>query len=164
MTFSQALALFDYGSNPEYSIERARSSMKMLDSILAALYPAYSHIEDAATFLISPNSFPKHPSLRRANNDDTLAPQAVIPLSRSTDLTPDEGSTRVAANMEWNVNWTQSEIQREEMRRICWGSLKLGAAHLGFHTDSPQFVNHLSLFRPSKVRQSHYLLRASTTG
>lgn len=141
--------MFEFGSHPEYSSERAISSLRLLDSIIAALYPSYAHVNDASTFLISPFSFPRHPNIRPGNESSsslttTLAPVPTLP-------NPNVGSTTVAANLEWNASWTPSEVLREEIRRISWAALLLGVGHLGFNTRSAQYISGLNLFKASKV-------------
>lgn len=125
------------------------SSLKMLDAIIASLYPAYTHVDDARAFLLSPSSVPTHPRGRTLSRGTRTAASSA--LSSSTWPARDAGAARVAAHLEWDADWNTSEIQREEIRRICWSSLKLCANHLGFNPNSAQYLSGISLIQSSKV-------------
>lgn len=53
----------------------------------------------------------------------------------------------------WDPNWSVSQMQQEEIRRICWSSLKFGCLHLGLDDQQEQggYLGGLTYLQPARV-------------
>ncbi|KAI0372180.1 hypothetical protein BV20DRAFT_940530 [Pilatotrama ljubarskyi] len=149
------IAFFEICAHPLHSTARVRSSMGMLDSLLRAMGLLLIDAEDprASVFITGvpavTNALAR--PLRQPSVQDVLnAPCSCMsftlghtwPMVREFaplwDMTP-----------TWQSQWTESEIRKEECRRLVWSSVMLTAGHSSYTAANPEMeVQQLFLMDP----------------
>ncbi|KAH9949097.1 hypothetical protein B0H21DRAFT_169579 [Amylocystis lapponica] len=122
------LALFESSCHPEYSPERASCALAFLDRIIQilCLCTIDAHDPDASTF--SPHAVPV---VYVSDNYRSSKKCVCHTLSPGTVVDPlDECSTCFAFAAPWDPHWSDTEIRKEECRRLCWGALSLVANYM----------------------------------
>ncbi|EIN12958.1 hypothetical protein PUNSTDRAFT_118598 [Punctularia strigosozonata HHB-11173 SS5] len=156
------IAMFESCPHPWGTKERAASAMKVLDGLIRTL--ALTSVDiDAVQQQTQQRQHIASPIASQRNIQHQLSPHA---RSLATPLRPvTVAATRgcrcavltLGANWEgarehtplwlntpaWDSRWSESEIRREECRRICWTSATLTASHASFE--------HASRFRSSDL-------------
>ena len=129
-------------AHPHHSDERENSALILLDQIIRTLALTAIDSGEPGRCHFSPNTVPVV-SLPPEDRDITFeercfcpAPPASPPSTASTGRGIDNMGL---ASGGWNPTWTtfvewdarlgESEIEKEEIRRMCWCALSLAAAH-----------------------------------
>lgn len=122
------LALFESSAHPQYSVERANSSLQFLDRITTKL--TLSKIDfydpDVSDFTGSAIPIVDFPI---GYETPTRCNCLTLPSSPITSVSPTHFDFSFSFNSPWDPNWTGEEIQKEECRRICWSALALVSNH-----------------------------------
>ncbi|EAU85892.2 hypothetical protein CC1G_02915 [Coprinopsis cinerea okayama7 len=161
-TLAQAawlLALFEVCAHPSHSSERSGSSMLMLDSLIRSLSLTLVDADDPNTTLFPPGSVPvvsqPHRRLTQVSGnrlwypDQPTVPDLSYPAhnvshpepsgctcqsmtlgenwSSANDLVPMWGSTPA-----WGEGWSEADLRKESIRRLCWSSMILAAGHISY--------------------------------
>lgn len=142
-TLAQAawlLALFEVSAHPEHSTGRSRSALIFLDGVIRMLGLTVMDVMDPQASVFSADRVPRIPLSQRKDKPDpgavsefvgtsqaapaTCACQALSIVSTTThgQLTP-----FWVSSAGWDPNWNESEIRREESRRLVWSALTLAA-------------------------------------
>ncbi|KAI0633498.1 hypothetical protein C8Q77DRAFT_1157703 [Trametes polyzona] len=122
------LALFESSCHPLYSPDRASEALVLLDSIITVLLLTTIDQEDPLASRFPPHSAPivrmpagyRRPA-RCACIDDPSSP----PSSTSNEHLAHSYSY----NPPWDPRWSETEIRKEECRRLCWSALTLVSAY-----------------------------------
>jgi len=154
--FLQLIAFFEVCAHPRHSTQRVTSSMMMLDSLVRFMNLMTIDIEDARAIRWPENAPPIVPRHRRASpppsatttpyvcncRDQTLGSQ--WPLAATT--VPSWVSTP-----GWPCRLPESEIQKEECRRLIWSSVQLLAAYNSYSVARGTQVVNFALCKASNV-------------
>ncbi|KDQ17256.1 hypothetical protein BOTBODRAFT_185963 [Botryobasidium botryosum FD-172 SS1] len=140
-TLAQAawfLALFELSSHRDHTTSRSRYSLIQLDSIIQAFGLTFLDANEDEASIFSPYSPPvvtsrKPVSETHPYSGEPSHPYSPIQPGCSCDAltvsameqvnAPDAYMRSIAPG--WDPGWDLAEIQREELRRVCWGSLVL---------------------------------------
>ncbi|WVQ86236.1 hypothetical protein IAT38_008404 [Cryptococcus sp. DSM 104549] len=139
------LSTFEVQPHLEHSTERVASIICLLDGFGLSVF---SHRLDAEDTNVSAQltGFPRVRSL---------------PSSVSSPPPPDtsEGRGPVASHLEqwvqepeWNPNWTQGQMWKEEMRRMCWSVSSVAAHYTLWRMSRGESTLHLDICHPEKYR------------
>lgn len=154
------IAFFEVCSHPRHSIQRVTSSMMMLDSLVGYMNLMTIDVEDARAIRWPEGVPPIVP--RPGRTSPTL----------HTTPTPDPCSCRdqtlgqhwpPAANTvpsriltpAWPDDLPESEIQKEECRRLLWSSIQLLAGYNSYSVARGTDVIDFALCKASNVSSTH---------
>ena len=154
--FHQLLAFFETCAHPRHSKQRATSSMMMLDSLVCYMDLMTIDVGDARVIRWQETAPPIVPRPRRTSptspttpthdactcRDQTLGHQ--WPLAATT--VPSWVSTP-----GWPDGLSESEIQREECRRLIWSSIQLFAGYNSYSVAQGTQVVNFALCKASNV-------------
>ncbi|CAE6516745.1 unnamed protein product [Rhizoctonia solani] len=144
-TLAQAawlLALFEVSAHPEHSTERSRSALMFLDGIIRLLGLTMLDVMDPQTAVFTADKVPTLALSQRRDAPSSAgkllgAPQAPPPAGTSTCACHALSIACTTAHGQltpfwvsapgWDPNWNESEIRREESRRLVWSALTLAA-------------------------------------
>lgn len=158
----QLLAIFEVSCHPNHSEHRARSTITILDSLIAGLglLDMDSHEKHVTTFgrnavpsLTLPSHHPAHVPSEDYGVADGGCSCSLFKISTtspsSKKITPFWLSTP-----GWSKDWDMVETKREEQRRLVWCALTLGAAHLSYFSSVDDAPLNLAITKPWNVRAS----------
>lgn len=146
----QILALFESSCHPEYSPERASCALQFLDRIIQvlSLCTIDAHNLDASTF--SPRTVPVvyAPDTYRSSKKCTCLTILHSPVAAQLD----DHTACFSFTAPWDPSCSDSEIRKEECRRLCWSALALISSYTlqcsAFHQEPQSFA----LSDPANVR------------
>jgi len=144
------IAFFEICAHPRYSTQRASSSMMMLDSLVRYMNLITIDVGDARVIRWPESAPPIIPRPRRTSptydactcRDQTLGRQ--WPLAATT--VPSWISTP-----SWPEGLPESEIQKEECRRLIWSSVQLLAGYNSYSVAQGTQVVNFALCKASNV-------------
>ncbi|PIL36283.1 transcription factor [Ganoderma sinense ZZ0214-1] len=135
------LALFESSCHPMYSPEQAIGALQLLDRIVHVLSLYSVDRDDPCANIFAARSVPivyVHDGYQRPDS-----------CSCSSYSTPLGSPGPLPIDAPWDPHWDDTEIRREECRRLCWCALTLVSAYTAhcsaFHTEPVE----LSLAEPS---------------
>lgn len=145
---TQILALFESSCHPQYSTQRAESSLQFVDRIIRALSLSMIDMEDPDVCMFSPDSPPVvcTPDYQTPGNCDctsTPPTNGVFGEDRNAIFQP--------SSLPWDEGFPE-EIRKEECRRICWSALNLIASYTAQCAAFHQEPMELYLTEPVNVR------------
>lgn len=136
----QLLTLFEVSAHPEHSTERSRSALIFLDGVIRMLGLTVIDVMDPQASVFSADRVPRIPLSQRR---DKPAPGAVGKFVGTSQSAPSKcachalsiaGTTTHGqltpfwvSSAGWDPNWNESEIRREESRRLVWSALTVAA-------------------------------------
>lgn len=170
----QLLTLFEVCAHPLHSTERCYSALVMLDSIIRSLSLTQADADDphATTFL--PGTVPVVPVRDQPGNSwcdiqplqgaGTLYISA-LPREHTSEIgCPCKSltlgalwpSTTEHAPMwnqtpAWNDSWSENDIRKESIRRLCWSSMVTAAGYISYTTAHQSNNPDLFIADPSNV-------------
>nr|GAT60123.1 predicted protein [Mycena chlorophos] len=151
-TLAQAawiLAMFEISTHPHFTSDRTASSMVMLDSLIRALSLTAVDKNDPNTSTFSPGQVPEvastpHRLVRSMHNPHDYA------YSQASVVSNDRGCSCQSLTLQaqrpqtiehtplwaqtpaWSSEWSESEINKESCRRLCWSAMTLVAGHSNY--------------------------------
>ena len=140
------LALFESSAHPGHTVDRACEALAFLDNIIQTLALTTSDKSDANTF--PSTALPHSTTLYDSSSQCSCAPPMYLPsLGREPD-------SYMMQKTFWDPQWTDAEIRREEIRRLCWSALTLAAGHSAHCAAFDREPLDLYLIQPTNVSQS----------
>ncbi|KAI0368375.1 hypothetical protein BV20DRAFT_1084510 [Pilatotrama ljubarskyi] len=148
------LALFESSSHPLYSPERATNALQLLDRIIHVLSLTSMDRDDPSASSFRPRSAPlvaMPDGYRRPDRCTCIG----YPSSPNSPISQDLLSHSYSSNPPWDDRWSETEIRKEECRRLCWCALTLVSAYTAhcsaFHIDAVELTladpsNYVLLF------------------
>ncbi|KAI0088094.1 hypothetical protein BDY19DRAFT_891709 [Irpex rosettiformis] len=145
------LALFESSCHPQYSTQRAESSLQFVDRIIRALSLSMIDVEDPDVCMFSPDSppvvcIPDYQTPQSCDCTSALATNGIFGEDRNSLFQP--------SSLPWDEEFPE-EMRKEECRRICWSALNLIASYTAqcaaFHQEPMELyltdaVNYAILF------------------
>lgn len=156
-------------AHPLHSDDRENSALLLLDQITKTLALTTIDSAEPARCVFSPNAVPIVP-LPPDDRDITLEDRCFCPPPSPSKISagrarenmgPGLGGLNPAWTMraDWDERLNAQEIEREEIRRMCWCALALAAAHTSQCAALHKTPLDLFIGRPENVRStSCYLL------
>ncbi|KAJ6508538.1 hypothetical protein C8R45DRAFT_967748 [Mycena sanguinolenta] len=168
-TLAQAawiLAMFEICANPHHSSERSSSAMMTLDSIIRSLSLTMVDLNEPSTSTFSPGKVP-------AVTDGTTVHYGYgphhhnYPYSSSLPVSADRGCSCNSLTLKelwpealehtplwaqtpaWNPSWSDAEIRKESIRRLCWSAIVLAAGHSSYSSATHAHTVKLFIADPS---------------
>ncbi|KAF7365037.1 Zn(2)-C6 fungal-type domain-containing protein [Mycena venus] len=167
-TLAQAawiLALFEISANPKHTSERSSSAMITLDSIIRSLSLTLVDLNEPSTSTFPPG---KVPAVTDAPMHMGYGPQSHnYPYSSALPVSTDRGCSCNSLTLKeqspealehtplwaqtpaWNPTWTDAEIRKESIRRLCWSSIILAAGHSSYSSANHAHTINLFIADPS---------------
>lgn len=170
----QLLSLFEVCAHPLHSTERSYSALVMLDSIIRSLSLTLVDVDNphATTFL--PGTVPIVQTRNQSGNAWCgVQPLPVIGARYIPDSPPEQtyeigcscksltlGArwpfTNAHAPMwnqtpAWNDSWSEIDIRKESIRRLCWSSMVTAAGYISYTTAHQSVNPDLFIADPSNV-------------
>ncbi|KAI9058380.1 hypothetical protein FKP32DRAFT_1581766 [Trametes sanguinea] len=153
------IAFFEICAHPLHSTARVRSSMGMLDSLLRSLGLLSIDAEDPRVSIFTssvPAVMDVSPRRLRQPSLEDLSSQPSSPACTCMSFTlghtwpmVHEFAPLWDMTPTWQSQWTESEIRKEECRRLVWSSVMLTAGHSSYTAASPDLeVQQLYLMDP----------------
>ncbi|KDQ17331.1 hypothetical protein BOTBODRAFT_53448 [Botryobasidium botryosum FD-172 SS1] len=139
------ICMFDCSGHGEYSTDRALQSLDQLDCILQMhrLTMIDAPMDDVTVYHLAVPITVVRPSDSPPGTSETCSCMKV----RADVL---EVDTVCPGDPGWDVTWEAGQIQQEEIRRVCWSSLRLVASHIGIMPQHARRVACLSFTDPQK--------------
>ncbi|KXN93397.1 Glucose transport transcription regulator RGT1 [Leucoagaricus sp. SymC.cos] len=157
------LALFEVCAHPRHSSERCVSALVMLDSMIRSLSLTLVDADDPTATMFLPGTVPivprdeqrtswfgyqplvdSHPTIRQSESLDMpvapASPDAGVSCScKSLTLAQHWPSVSDHAPMwlqtpAWNDSWSETDIRKESIRRLCWSAMVTAAGHISYTT------------------------------
>ncbi|KAI0771263.1 hypothetical protein BD413DRAFT_476321 [Trametes elegans] len=149
------IAFFEICAHPLHSTARVRSSMGMLDALLRTMGLLTIDAEDPrVSVFISGVPAVTDPSARRLRqppqhpNDAASCSCMAFTLGHTWPMVH-EFAPLWDMTPTWQSEWTESEIRKEECRRLVWSSVMLTAGHSSYTAANPKMeVQQLFLMDP----------------
>ncbi|KAF8189129.1 hypothetical protein K438DRAFT_1593593 [Mycena galopus ATCC 62051] len=167
-TLAQAawiLAMFEICANPNHTSERSSSAMVTLDSIIRSLSLTMVDVSELSISTFSPG---KVPAVADSPTHMGYGPQHHnCPYSSALPVSVDRGCSCTSLTLEkhwpealehtplwaqtpaWNPSWSDSEIRKESIRRLCWSSIVLAAGHSSYSSATGAHTVNLFIADPS---------------
>ncbi|EPQ56860.1 hypothetical protein GLOTRDRAFT_137358 [Gloeophyllum trabeum ATCC 11539] len=138
------LAIFETSAHPHYSPEGVSASLSFLDSIIRTLNLTAidAHDPDVSTFARG-----RVPVVYRSTRYPAAKECSCRPLLEEEQLAYTWSSTPA-----WDPAWTDSEIRREECRRLCWSALGLVSDYVAQCALTQEKPPNLFLADPSNYK------------
>ncbi|KAJ7301656.1 hypothetical protein DFH08DRAFT_906612 [Mycena albidolilacea] len=166
-TLAQAawlLAMFEICANPNHSSERSSSAMVILDSIIRSLDLTLVDLNEPSTSTFSPGKVPAVadvPHMGYGPQHHNYPYSSTLPVS--TDRGCSCGSLTLkeqlpealehtplwAQTPAWNPSWSDAEIRKESVRRLCWSAIVLAAGHSSYSSATHSHTTNLFIADPS---------------
>ncbi len=144
--------MFESSAHPLYSPDRESSALQLLDQIIhvLSLYSLDRHDPFASRFYPRSAAIADLPDgYRRPARCSCLA-YTVTPGSPTVS---DHLAYFSSYEAPWDPNWDESEIRKEECRRLCWCALTLASAYTAHCSAFHMEPAALTLAEPSNVSQ-----------
>jgi len=157
------MALFEVSAHPDNTVARARSAIVLLDNIIRSLALTALDAHDPVASVFVPRSVPSV-TLPVASYPSPVTPTALQPTggagcscsalslgqnwSLTAKYTPLWGYTAA-----WPVEWDESEIRKEESRRLVWSALSLASAHNSHDSAFSEVPLDFHVIQPHNVSQ-----------
>ncbi|KAI0661402.1 hypothetical protein C8Q70DRAFT_911816 [Cubamyces menziesii] len=123
------LALFESSCHPLHSSDKATNALQILDMIIHVLVLTSVDRDDAsASSFRSPGPSRRVPpivELPRGYRRPTHCTCVAYPPSPGLPMNQNHLSQSWSFNPPWDPQWTETEIRKEECRRLCWCALTL---------------------------------------
>ncbi|OSD04134.1 hypothetical protein PYCCODRAFT_1451417 [Trametes coccinea BRFM310] len=142
------MALFESSAHPLYSPERANNALQLLDRIIHVLSLTSIDHDDPYASSFQPRLAPvvDMPSgYRRPERCSCIG----YPSSPTSPLVQDHLSQSYSLNPPWDPRWSETEIRKEECRRLCWCALTLVSNHTAYCSAFHIEPMELTLANPS---------------
>ncbi|KAI0829772.1 hypothetical protein BC628DRAFT_1477485 [Trametes gibbosa] len=131
------MALFESSSHPLYSSKRASEALQLLDRIVHVLSLTTLDRNDPLASSFAPQSAPlvtMEEGYRRPNRCSCIG----YVCGPAPPLGHDQ-SQSYSCELPWDERWSETQIRKEECRRLCWCALTLVSAYTAqcsaFHTE-----------------------------
>ncbi|WVQ86237.1 hypothetical protein IAT38_008405 [Cryptococcus sp. DSM 104549] len=111
------LTVFEIQPHVRHANSRLGSAMFLLDGIGLTVFSKRLDADDARVST-SVTGFPRARRLQGSQDQNTAIAAPVEPHLEQWAQMP-----------SWNPNWTEGEMWKEEMRRMCWAACNLGATY-----------------------------------
>ncbi|KAJ7600829.1 hypothetical protein C8J56DRAFT_813769 [Mycena floridula] len=168
------LAMFEICAHPDYSTFRSVSSMVLLDQIIHSLCFTAIDVNDPQANVFQTDAVPtvtvcearsspiSYPSPPQASLEIEGCICNSLTLGRHW-MGTSEHTPLWHATPAWNPSWSEPEIRRESIRRLCWSSMILAGAHNVYgnprRSAAPQFwlsdpANYAILFSGESISRS----------
>ena len=152
----QLIAFFEVCAHPRHSTQRVTSSMMMLDSLVRYMNLMTIDVADARVIRWPESAPPIVPRPRRTSptspttpthdacscRDQTLGHQWSLAVTTVPSWVSTPG---------WPVGFPESEIQKEECRRLIWSSIQLFAGYNSYSIARGSQVINFALCKASNV-------------
>ncbi|KAJ7367084.1 hypothetical protein DFH08DRAFT_679593 [Mycena albidolilacea] len=166
-TLAQAawlLAMFEICANPNHSSERSSSAMVTLDSIIRSLDLTLVDLNEPSTSTFSPGKVPAVadvPHMRYGPQHHNYPYSSTLPVSADRGCScgsltlkeqwPEalEHTPLWAQTPAWNPSWSDAEIRKESIRRLCWSAIVLAAGHSSYSSATHSHTTNLFIGDPS---------------
>ncbi|KAF8172009.1 hypothetical protein K438DRAFT_1729122 [Mycena galopus ATCC 62051] len=167
-TLAQAawlLAMFEISSHPNHTSERSSSAMVTLDSIIRSLSLTMVDVNEPSISTFSPG---KVPAVADSPMHMGYGPQHHnYPYSSALPVSADRGCSCTSLTLKeqwpealehtplwaqtpaWNPSWSDGEIRKESIRRLCWSSIFLAAGHSSYSSATRAHTVNLFIADPS---------------
>lgn len=173
------LALFEVCAHPRHSSERCVSALVMLDSIIRSLSLTLVDADDPTATMFLPGTVPAVPRTQQEapwfgyqpmyesrqaarQMDPCYIPSSpgqnpVTEIGCSCrDLTlgyhwpsASEHAPMWALTPAWNDSWSENEIRKESIRRLCWSAMITAAGHISYTTAHRTHAPNLFIADPA---------------
>ncbi|KAK7048512.1 Zn(2)-C6 fungal-type domain-containing protein [Favolaschia claudopus] len=163
-TLAQAawlLALFEVCANPNHTSERSSSAMVTLDSIIRSLSLTLVDLDEPSTSTFSPGKVPAVADALMGAHQHHRPYSSGLPVSNDhgcvcASLTLKEQWPKAlehtplwAQTPAWDPSWSEAEIRKESIRRLCWSSIVLAAGHSSYSSATRSHTVSLFIADPS---------------
>lgn len=172
--WTQLIAVFEMSAHPLHSSERENSSLLLLDQIIKTLALTAIDSNEPGISRFQADGVPVI-SLSPGDRDITLEDRCFCPPPPATSSSPISGSQDIGAltmsrwnptwttHVEWNVDWNAHDIEKEEIRRLCWCALSLAAIHTSQCAALHKTPLDLFIGRAENVSDSLFCLKGALT-
>jgi hypothetical protein len=166
--------VFEVCAHPLHSTERSYSALVMLDSIIRSLSLTQTDADDPHTTIFLPGTVPVVPTRDQPGNfwcgaSPSRGAGTLYMYTSSQEHSPEFGcsctsltlGTLSPSAMEhvpmwnktpaWNDSWSENEIRRESIRRLCWSSMVTAAGYISYTTAHRSNNPDLFIADPSNV-------------
>jgi hypothetical protein len=159
--------MFEICANPNHSSERSASAMVTLDSIIRSLDLTLVDLNEPSTSTFSPGKVPAVadvPHMRYSPQHHNYPYSSTLPVSADRGCScgsltlkeqwPEalEHTPLWAQTPAWNPSWSDAEIRKESIRRLCWSAIVLAAGHSSYSSATHSHTTNLFIGDPSNVR------------
>ncbi|KAI0929798.1 hypothetical protein AcV5_006666 [Taiwanofungus camphoratus] len=120
------LALFESCCHPQYNAERASCSLQFLDRIIQVLSLCSVDIHDPDATVFTTRAVPV---VYLPNNYRPPKKCSCNTLLHRPSIVPFDDHAWACFTPPWDPNWSDTEVRKEECRRLCWSALALIASY-----------------------------------
>ncbi|CDO75688.1 hypothetical protein BN946_scf184585.g1 [Trametes cinnabarina] len=152
------MALFESSAHPLYSPERANNALQLLDRIIHVLSLTSIDHDNPNVSSFQPRLAPVV-DMPNGYQRPLRCSCIGYPSSPSSPLVQDHLAQSYSFNPPWDLQWPETEIRKEECRRLCWCALTLVSNHTAycsaFHTEPMELTladpSNFSLLFPGEA-------------